>query len=117
MIAVFRDIEGNTLPAPKARTLAAIKRSYGGAHPAAPSTQDDLVIRAWQYVAWMRGIDSMHRLNVRGVDALKRDCEFARASDGSKRVVAVHDEGTRYEIPHWDFVPSAVSIEAQGAFA
>lgn len=113
MTVIFKNPQGELLPVPKARTLAAIKRSYGKVPDERTLGRDGMAMRALQYY-WqhMRGEETPFRSNLYNAHKF---CAFDRAPDGSSRVRAIVIDKTEREIPHWDFVPTAT--EAQGAFA
>lgn len=109
MIAVFRNPQGELLPVPKARTLAAIKRNYGKLPPERSLGHDGMAMRALQYFhQHMRGEETPFKSNLYNAHKF---CVFSYAADGSRRVRAIVIDDVEHEIPHWDFVAAAEPTE------
>lgn len=74
-----------------------------------PSSFDTYKIRAYQYAFARHGIDLGHSSNLWRL--YKAECVQEHVwIDGRRqnRIRAVFVEGTRYDIPNWDFVPQTV---------
>lgn len=109
MTAIFKDSDGDFLPVPRARSMAAIKRASMTATRArlksrSISAKEHAALRAYQYAMVMTGNDCPHSISLhrQAIGCVT----FDRNPEGRSVPRRVDLGGVfPFEIPHWDFVP------------
>lgn len=109
MTAVFKDSDGDLLPVPRVRSMAAIKRASMTATRArlksrTISAKEHAALRAYQYALAMTGNECPHSISLHR-EAIR--CVTFDVNSEGRNVPRRVDLGGAipFEIPHWDFVP------------
>jgi hypothetical protein len=100
---------------PKGRTFAAIRKAHSTFTPErTPGDKDWQAMRAFQYMAAMRGRETGFQ---EGRYHHIRNVRFDVAPDGSRRVRYVFTDLDRdwVDVPHWDFTPEIIDLSISEA--